>query len=279
MFKHLLEEVFTPLVVGPHKVRLRGTEMEDKKYHMRKSMLKTLKTACVITTVSGLAALAAQADDQQTTTGTSGYQAGTQSTASDRGAKSFIKQAFRDNQTEIDLANVGMSKAQNPDLKAFAEQVQKDHSQALKDLQPLAQKYGANEQPSKFGERTVNKFEKESSGPEFDKKFATELLKEHQKAINKFEREAPKLQEADVKQYADMMLSKLREHLQHAETVARTVGVDQSTISSIMSKTSPVGGTSETEQSGSGTRTSGKSDQGSGAKEFQPNTPSSQPKN
>jgi len=241
-------------------------------------MLKTLKTACVITTVTGLTALAVQAaDDQQTTTGTSGYQTGTQSTTGDHSAKSFIKQAFQDNQTEIDLANVGINKAQNPELKSFLQQIQQDHTQANKDLQPLAQKYGVNEQPSRFGERTVNKLEKESSGPDFDKKLATELLKGHQKDITKLERESAKLQEADVKQYADNMLAKLREHMQHAEAVARAVGVDQSTISSIMSKTPAVGGTSETEQSGVGAGTSGKEDQGSGAKELQPNSPKSQP--
>lgn len=246
-------------------------------------MLKTLKQACVITTVTGLTAFAVQAaDDSQTTTGTSGYQSGTQSsssTAGEHSAKSFIKQAFQDNQTEIDLANVGMSKAQNAELKSFCQMIQQDHTQANKDLQPLATKYNVTEQPSRFGERAVNKFEKETSGPDFDKKLATELLRNHQKDIGKFERASSKLQETDVKQYADTMLTKLRDHLQHAETVAKAVGVDQSTISSIMSKTPAVGGTSENEQSGAGTGTSGKTeDQGSGAKQLQPNSTTTQPK-
>lgn len=246
-------------------------------------MLKTLKTVCVITTVSGLAAFAAQAkDDQQTSSstpaGTSGYQTGTESAAGEHSAKSFIKQAFRDNQTQIDLANVGVGKAQNADLKTFCQKIQEDHTQANKDLQPLAQKYGVSEQPSKLGEREVNKFEKETSGPEFDKKLATELLKGHQKDIARYEHAASKLQEADVKQYAETMLPKLREHLQHAETVARAVGVDQSTISSIMSKTPAVGGTSETQEPATGTGTGGKTDQGAGARQLEPGSTPSQPK-
>lgn len=250
---------------------------------MRKAMLKTLKQACVITTVTGLTAIAVQAaDDPQTTTGTSGYQSGTQSSSSTTGehsAKSFIKQAYQDNQTEIDLANVGMSKAQNAELKSFCQMLQQDHTQANKDLQPLATKYNVTEQPSRFGEHAVSKFEKETAGPEFDKKLATELLKSHQKDISKFERASSKLQETDVKQFADTMLTKLREHLQHAETVAKAVGVDQSTISSIMSKAPAVGGTSENEQSGAGTGTSGKTeDQGSGAKQLQPDSTTTQPK-
>jgi len=243
---------------------------------MRKVMLKSLKTACVITTITGLSTLATQArDDQRTTTGTPGYQTGTPTTTVEHSAKSFIKQAFQDNQAEIDLANVGMTKAQNADLKSFSQQLVQDHSQANKDLQPIAQKYGVNEQPSRFAEHAANKFEKETPGPDFDKKFATEILKDHQKNIAKLERTSAKIQEADVKQYADMLLSKMREHLQHAETVAKAVGVDQSTISSVMSKTPAVGGTSETEQSGVGAGTSGKTDQG-GTKQLQPNSSTSQ---
>jgi putative membrane protein len=245
---------------------------------MRKAILKTLKTTCVITTVTGLTVLAAQAkDDQTTTTGTSGSRTTTESTTADHSAKGFIKEAFQANQAEIDLANVGMSKAQNANLKSFSQMLQTDHTQANNELQPIAQKYGVTLQPTRRTEREANKFEKESSGPEFDQKFTTELLKDHKKTIAKFERAASKLQEADIKQYAENMMPKLREHLQKAATIAREVGVDESTITSIMSKTPAVGGTAETPESTTGTGASGKTDQGSGAQQLQPNTPRSQP--
>jgi len=244
---------------------------------MRETMLKTLHTACVITTIAGLTTLEARAADPDTTTGTAGYGTTTQSTTSDHTAKSFIKEAFRDNQMEADLANVGIQKAQNTDLKSFCQHMQQAHTQANTQLQPLAQKYGVAEEQSKIREREVTKFEKESSGPDFDKKLATEFLKNHEKAISKFEK-ASKLEETDVRQYAETMLPKLREHLQHAATVAQAVGVDQSTISSALSKASAVGGTRETQESGTGTATSGKTDQGSGVKQLQQSTtPSSQP--
>ncbi len=253
---------------------------------MRKAMLKTLKTACVITTITGLTTLAAQARDDQktstsTTTGTSGYQTGTESTSADHADKSFIKQAFQDNQMEIDVAKAGASKAQNANLKQFCQMLESDHTQANQQLQPLAAKYGVNEQTSWRTEHAANKFEKETAGPEFDKKLATELLKDHQKDITKFERASSKLQETDVKQYAENMLPKLREHLQKAATVAQEVGVDQSTISSIMSKAPAVGGTAETQETttGSATGTTGKTEQGAGGQQLQPSTtPSTAPR-
>ncbi|HLH52664.1 MAG TPA: DUF4142 domain-containing protein [Verrucomicrobiae bacterium] len=241
-------------------------------------MLKTLRTACVITTISGLTTLAVRAaDSTDTTTGTSGYGTTTRSTSNDRTAKGFIKEAFRDNQEEIDLANTGMNKAQNSELKSFLQHIQQDHTQANQQLQPLAQKYGVAEEQSKLRQHEVNRFEKENPGPDFDKKLATELLKDHQKSISKFERASTRLQEPDVKQYAETMLPKLREHLQHAATVARAVGVDQSTISSAMSKASAVGGTSETPETGTGSSTSDKLDQGAAARQLQQDSSSTTP--
>jgi len=244
---------------------------------MTKAMLKKLQTVCILTTVSGLGTLGVCAADTETTTGTPGY--GTPTTShsilGEHSAKSFIKEAYRDNQMEVDLATVGASKAQNADLKTFCQQIQKDHTQANQELQPLALKYGVAED-AKSRERQVNKFEKENSGPEFDKKFATEMLKDHQKAIGKFERAAGKLQEADVKQYAEKMLPKLREHLDKAATVAAAVGVDQSTITSATSKAAAVGGTHESQESETGLGAS-KTDQGDGAKNLQPTTPPTTP--
>jgi len=157
-------------------------------------------------------------------------------------------------------------------LKAFCKQLQEDHTKANQELQPLAQKYGVTEKAS-MREHEVNKFEKETAGPEFDKKFATEMIKDHQKEIKKFERAISKLQEADVKQYAESMLPKLREHLQKAETVAAAVGVDQSTITSL-TRNSPVGGTAEEENTQTGTGTSGKTpgltSQGAAGQQLQP---------
>lgn len=236
-------------------------------------MLKTLKTACVITTITSLATLAARAEDQQGTSGTPGYQSKIESTLGEFAAKGFIKEAYRDNQMELQLAGIGQNKAQNAELKTYCEQIQKHHTQANKDLQPLAQKYGVTEDQSWLREHEVNKFEKESSGPEFDKNLATEMLKSHQKALGRFERAALKLKETDVKQYAENMLPKLREHLQHGATVAQAVGVDPSTISSIMSKTPAVGGTGENQEFGTGSKT----EKGTGAKQPEPTPPSAQP--
>ncbi|HWH71600.1 MAG TPA: DUF4142 domain-containing protein, partial [Candidatus Sulfotelmatobacter sp.] len=143
---------------------------------------------------------------------------------------------------------------------------QTDHKQANEQLRPIAQKYGValDQSLTRHEQKELHKFEK-MTGKDFDQRFATRLLKEHQKSINRFEQESTQTQAADVKQYVQTMLPKLQQHFQHAETVARAVGVDQSTISSIAKKThGAMGGTSETQpmQSGAGSQESNPSGSG-----------------
>ena len=243
---------------------------------MRKATLHTIKGGLLATTVASLAAFTLQVQGQQSSSGssssttTSDRQTGTTSTTSDRAATRFIREAVRDNEMEISLAQVGAQKAENADLKSFCQKLQQDHTQANQDLQPIAQKYSVSIEQTRSTEREANKFEKETAGAKFDQKLATELLKNHEKDISKFEKASTSVQESDVKEYIDKMLPKLREHFQHAATVAKAVGVDQSTISSYERKTpGAVGGTGEEQRT----------QQGTGSRDLQQqNTPPATPK-
>lgn len=180
------------------------------------------KYALLLSCAASLTAYNSIADDQTSST----------VAKADHKTTSFLKGAARDNDQEIALAEIGSRKAQNPELKSFCQMLQQDHTQAAQQLQPIAQKYGVStDQLKDKSNHEVTKLEKES-GAKFDKEFATLMLKEHQKDIEKFQEAANKIQEPDVKQFAQTMLPKLREHFQHAESVAKAVGVDQSTISS-----------------------------------------------
>jgi putative membrane protein len=174
-------------------------------------------------------------------------------TKADHITTAFLKEAARDNAAEIGLAEVGARQAQNAELKSYCEMLQKDHAQVNKDLEGIAQRYGVatNQSPTRRDEKEVAKFEK-LTGSEFDQKFAEQMLTDHQKAISKYEKASQDLQAAEVKQYAETMLPKLRDHFQKAADIARTVGVDPSTISAITKKLPAVGGTIETIESSHG---------------------------
>ena len=151
---------------------------------------------------------------------------------SSKGA-SFVKEASAGNQSEIALAQLAQTKAQNPEVKNLAEMLQKDHQQAQEKLQTIAQAHNLtlDATPSWTERRTESKLEK-LSGAEFDQQYAKDMLEDHASDIKKFEKASQNIEDTDVKQYAQEILPKLQAHLQHTASAAKSAGVDQSTISS-----------------------------------------------
>jgi putative membrane protein len=215
-----------------------------------KSQIKSSSHGCVlkrsiIATAAALAALALQAENaEDTTPKTEGRTARGQGAVVQEQltATSFIKEAMQGNLAEIALADVATQKSQNAEVKQFAEHVRKDHTEANQKLQAIAQKNSiATDQELNAKHKAKQTEFEQKSGEEFDKEFAKCMLKDHAKTIGKYE-QAAKLQDADVRKYAQDTLPKLRQHLTHAKDVAKTVGVDETTISSLTAGTSEAAG-------------------------------------
>src|SRR5437870_1452241 len=71
----------------------------------------------------------------------------TPTTASKAGAmnasdRSFMKDAAQDGAAEVETSKMAQSKATNPDVKAFADQMVKDHTSANEELAALARTKG-----------------------------------------------------------------------------------------------------------------------------------------
>jgi putative membrane protein len=167
---------------------------------------------------------------------------------------SFVKEAAAGNQAEIALAQLAQQKAQNPEVKNLAEMLQKEHQQSQQKLQTIAQTHGLtlDTEPGWSQKRTQSKLEK-LTGAEFDQQYAKDMLEDHVTDIKKYQKAAQNIEDADVKQYAQETLGHLQTHLQHAESAARSAGVDQSTITSL-TKNMPagIGGAGENQETGRG---------------------------
>jgi putative membrane protein len=161
-------------------------------------------------------------------------------------ASSFLKEASEGNQGEIALAELAQQKSQNPEIKQLAELIQNDHQQSQEKLQTLARTHGVtlNQGLTWSQKRSQAKLEK-LSGTDFDQQYAKDMLEDHVADLNKFQKASEKIQEADVKQFVQDNIPKLLAHLQKAESAAKAVGVDPSTISSITSKAPAKGGAGE----------------------------------
>jgi putative membrane protein len=194
--------------------------------------------------IAGLLA-AGSAGAADTTMGNS-----TQTSLSSKGS-SFVKEASAGNQSEIALAQIAQQKAQNPEIKNLAQMLQQDHQKAQEKLQTIAQTHGMtlDQSPGWTQKRAQSKLEK-LSGAEFDQQYAKDMLEDHVTDIKKFQKASQNVEDTDVKQYAQECLPTLQTHLQHAESAAKSAGVDESTIASI-TKSLPagVGGTGENQES------------------------------
>jgi putative membrane protein len=150
-------------------------------------------------------------------------------------AKEFLKEAGQANQTEIAMANVAEGKSQNTQVKELARMMRTDHEQNYGQLQTIAQNHGIalDAKLDMLNQHEVNRLQK-ANDADFDKEYTKVMLKDHVKCIKSFDKAALDIEEQDVKQYAQSTLPALRHHLQKSEEAARSAGVDESTITSIL---------------------------------------------
>lgn len=63
-------------------------------------------------------------------------------------------------------------------------------------------------------------------GKDFDRAYIQYMLQDHKKEVNEFEQNGLQLQDKDVKQWASGTLPVLKQHLQQAQTIASSIGID-----------------------------------------------------
>ena len=175
-------------------------------------------------------------------------------------AESFIKEAAKGDNFEISMAKIAEQKAQSPQVRQYAQMIQRDHQKALQQLRPIAQAHGV----SLAAEGNVNQEQmdklQQAGGANFDKQYIEGMLRDHQKDIAKFQSAAQHLQASDVKQYAENCVPVLQKHLEHAKQAAQQIGISQSQISSILNEAGEaVGGTGENQENETGSFTNSNS--------------------
>jgi putative membrane protein len=96
-----------------------------------------------------------------------------------------------------------------------------DHTKSNEDLAKLAATKGVELsdviEPSKA--KVFQELEK-SSGIEFDKKFLTEMVSDHEMCVSNFEKASKEAKDTDVKAFANGLLPKLKAHLEKAKELS-----------------------------------------------------------
>jgi putative membrane protein len=146
---------------------------------------------------------------------------------------SFMSKAMEMNQAEINLSRMAQSKAQDQKVKDYAEMMVQDHTQALDKLRSAAG--GSESEPSLTKEhQQVSDRLSQLSGAEFDKAYMDTMVRDHQQAVQAFQREAntgtgntrqkPGTSATNDAEVARELLPTLQKHLSQAEQIDRNVG-------------------------------------------------------
>ena len=131
------------------------------------------------------------------------------------------------NTGEVALGRLGEMKATNPEVKAFAQQMVRDHQVMLDDTKRLATKLGAvldttAEAASDLGNDTRDELRKladKASGRDWDEDFMETMVEGHEKVLDHLQDAAKNTNAAEVRSALDTAAAKVQSHLARARQI------------------------------------------------------------
>lgn len=130
----------------------------------------------------------------------------------------FLRSAAEGSMAEVKLGQLAEEKAQAPEVKNFAKHMVEDHSKALDELKQIGGQEGIN-LPTDTSHKDAETYDRlaKLSGPEFDRQYSQEMVRDHQKDISEFKKGETGAQKPALKQFAQKTLPTLQSHLELAQ--------------------------------------------------------------
>ena len=139
----------------------------------------------------------------------------------------FLREVAQASQIEVESSKLAMTKAQNAEVKAFAEKLVKEHTAASEELNTLVKSRHAEwkDDDPKFREKK-QKHEslQKLTGAEFDKEYLEDMISDHESTIALFARYSLNASDTALKSFADKTQPTLREHLKMARDLRAKIG-------------------------------------------------------
>jgi predicted outer membrane protein len=138
------------------------------------------------------------------------------------GDEKAVKDMGMSDMAEVATAKIALSKSQNADVKAYAQQMVDDHGAALTKVQAVAQAKGVTLPTDLDAKHKAMSAKLEKlSGDAFDKAYmAGAGVKDHTDTHKKLMADAKKIKDADVKALADQHMPVVEQHLKAAQQMA-----------------------------------------------------------
>lgn len=134
--------------------------------------------------------------------------------------KKFLKDAAMGSMTETQIGKLAAEKGSSDNVKQFGQKLASDHAKAAEELKQVAAKENV-QIPESLDSKHQSKVDKLSklSGPQFDKAFVKDQMKDHEKDVDNYKAEAQYGTNPDVKMVAAKQLPTLQQHLDEAKNL------------------------------------------------------------
>lgn len=132
--------------------------------------------------------------------------------------KKFLKDATMGSMTEIQMGKLAAEKGSTEPVKQYGQKLVSDHTKATQELKQIAEKENI-QIPDSLDSKHQSKIDKlgKLSGPQFDRAFVKDQMKDHQKDVDDFQAEAQYGTNPNVKMAAAKELPTLQQHLTEAK--------------------------------------------------------------
>lgn len=134
----------------------------------------------------------------------------------------FVTKVAHGNQAEIQVAQLAVDRASNPDVKKFAQTLVDDHTQLGQQIQSLATSKNVTLKEENKEDREDKKLSK-LSGTDFDREFVKQMVSEHKKDVKEFQDRAEDSKDTELKSLVQATLPKLQQHLQMAQQLEQSI--------------------------------------------------------
>jgi putative membrane protein len=147
----------------------------------------------------------------------------------------FLSKAIEMNQAELGLSRMAQGKAQDTKVKEYADMMVQDHTEALEKLRSAAG-VSENQVPLTKQHQEMSDRLAGLTGDGFDKAYMEAMVRDHQQAVQTFQREVdsgggatatrqkPGTNAKNDAEIARELLPTLQKHLNSAEQINQTIG-------------------------------------------------------
>jgi putative membrane protein len=143
-----------------------------------------------------------------------------------RSDRNFMEQAAQNGHAEVEAAKLAQGKSGSEKVKAFAAQMEQDHTKTNDELAALATRKGVKlpTEPSAV-QKSKAKAMGALDGARFDRQYADSLgIKAHQDTLKMFQKAAAGAKDPDVKAFAAKTVPTLEQHLKMSRELRASLG-------------------------------------------------------